>query len=71
MKFKELPLKESFLVELEKNTDNRGFFSRLFCDNEFKTICDFQISQVNNAFSYDKAILRGIHLQKEPFLSRN
>tara|TARA_Y100000816_G_C26018018_1_gene532503 strand:- start:346 stop:885 length:540 start_codon:yes stop_codon:yes gene_type:complete len=67
MKFKELPLKESFLVELEKNTDNRGFFSRLFCDNEFKTICDFQISQVNNAFSYDKATLRGIHLQKEPF----
>ena len=67
MIFKELPLKDSFLISLKKNHDDRGFFSRLYCNNEFnKKINNFTICQINNSLSYSKGTLRGIHLQKEP-----
>ena len=36
MIFKELKLKGAYLIQLEPREDERGFFSRVFCKNEFK-----------------------------------
>jgi dTDP-4-dehydrorhamnose 3,5-epimerase len=44
--------------------DERGFFSRIFCKNEFKLNglkCDWV--QINNSYNKKKYTLRGMHLQ--------
>jgi dTDP-4-dehydrorhamnose 3,5-epimerase len=67
MKFIETPLKDSFVIELEKYVDDRGFFARTFCKKEFAEVgLDNEIVQINNSFSKDKATLRGIHYQLPP-----
>ena len=35
MKFIETPLPGAFVIELEKRGDDRGFFARFFCQDEF------------------------------------
>ena len=36
MKFTETELKGAFVVKIEKLTDERGFFARSWCQNEFE-----------------------------------
>jgi len=36
MNFHPTPLKDAYTVELERRGDDRGFFARVFCQNEFK-----------------------------------
>lgn len=67
MKFTPAPFSGPFLVDLEKHGDDRGFFGRLFCKEEFanrQLPADFV--QVNNSFSKEKATLRGLHYQLAP-----
>jgi len=33
--FTETELKGAFVIDLERREDNRGFFARAFCQNEF------------------------------------
>lgn len=67
MKFTETPLKGAFLIDLEKREDERGFFARAFCVNEFKQHdLDANIVQINNSLSVDKGTLRGMHYQLAP-----
>lgn len=64
MKFHETPLAGAYVIELEKRGDDRGFFARAFCKNEFAEFnlpTDFV--QVNNSLSADKGTLRGMHYQ--------
>ena len=35
MKFHAAPLKDAYTIELEKRGDDRGFFARFFCRDEF------------------------------------
>ena len=67
MNFKETPLKGAYVIDLEKIGDERGFFSRVFCRNEF---CDMGLAtdfkQVNSSFSALKGTIRGIHYQLMP-----
>ena len=35
MKFEATKLLDNFLVNLEKNEDERGFFARYYCEKEF------------------------------------
>ena len=35
MLFTETKLKGAFIIDLERREDNRGFFARAFCQNEF------------------------------------
>jgi dTDP-4-dehydrorhamnose 3,5-epimerase len=61
------PLPGAFLIELEKKGDDRGFFARAFCAQEFgihRLISDFR--QVNNSLSAQKGTLRGMHYQLAP-----
>lgn len=67
MKFTELPLPGAFLIDLEKREDERGFFARTFCLNEFKHHqLDANVVQINNSLSADKGTLRGMHYQLAP-----
>jgi len=67
MKFTELPLKGAYLIDLEKRGDERGFFARVFCENEFRA-CGLSTGfvQVNNSLSADAGTLRGMHYQLAP-----
>jgi dTDP-4-dehydrorhamnose 3,5-epimerase len=67
MKFKATPLKDAYLVELERRGDDRGFFARFFCQNEFEQaglVTNFV--QANNSLSAKKGTLRGMHYQLPP-----
>jgi dTDP-4-dehydrorhamnose 3,5-epimerase len=67
MKFVETPLQGAYLIELEKRGDDRGFFARAFCKNEFETNHLINnIVQINNSLSKDKGTLRGMHYQLSP-----
>lgn len=67
MKFIETPLKGAYTIELEKRGDDRGFFARAFCKNEFGNLnLDSNVVQINNSLSVDKGTLRGMHYQLPP-----
>jgi len=67
MIFNETPLKGAYTIELEKRDDDRGFFARFFCVDEFRKYnLESRIVQINNSFSKDIGTLRGIHYQLEP-----
>lgn len=67
MKFRELPLADAYIIEIEKNGDARGFFARIYCRKEFDDLgLDTNIVQMNDSFSQSKGTLRGIHYQLPP-----
>ncbi len=67
MIFTETPLPGAWLIDLEKRGDDRGFFARAFCVNEFgKHGLATQFVQVNNSLSAQKGTLRGMHYQLAP-----
>lgn len=64
MIFKKTDLIDSYEIIFEKNEDQRGFFSRIFCkDIMSKYNIEKNISQINNSFSKKKGTLRGFHFQ--------
>lgn len=68
MKFTPTPLKGAFLIDLDKIGDERGFFARFFCENEFKIHgLDPKVAQANFSLSKDKGTLRGLHYQLPPY----
>ncbi len=68
MKFTELEIKGSYLIELDDFKDNRGTFTRVFCKNEFKKYgIDFNVCQCNISKNYKKNTIRGLHYQKAPY----
>lgn len=67
MKFEPTPLGGAFLIELEKRGDDRGFFARAFCRNEFRQHRLPEVFvQVNNSLSAERGTLRGLHYQLAP-----
>lgn len=68
MIFKETALKGSYIIELEKIEDSRGFFSRVWCKREFEEKgLDTYLAQSNLSFNNQAGTLRGMHYQVEPF----
>jgi len=67
MKFSEIFLKGAFLIEIQKKEDERGFFARTFCKDEYNRIgLTNEIVQINNSFNKKKGTLRGMHYQLPP-----
>jgi dTDP-4-dehydrorhamnose 3,5-epimerase len=65
--FTETPLRGAFVVELEKRMDERGFFARTFCVNEFETHgLNPRLVQCSTAFNLRRGTLRGFHWQAAP-----
>lgn len=68
MLFIETKLKGVFVIELEKYSDDRGFFSRAWCQKEFKEQgINSRFVQANIGFSKNSGTIRGIHYQIAPF----
>ena len=67
MKFTETPLKGAWTIDLEPRGDERGFFARAFCKNEFAEHgLKNQIAQANLSYNPRRATLRGMHYQIPP-----
>ena len=67
MIFKKTALKDAWIIDLNKLTDERGFFARSFCIKEFEDHgIKFPIAQSNVSYNYKKQTLRGMHYQLEP-----
>ena len=68
MIFNDTPLKGAYLIDLEKHGDDRGFFARTFCQNEFATYgLATRFVQASTSFSVHKGTLRGMHYQLAPW----
>ena len=68
MKIKELKLKGAAELNIEKKKDDRGWFTRLFCQEELFPINKKRnILQINSSYSNKKGTIRGMHYQKKPF----
>jgi dTDP-4-dehydrorhamnose 3,5-epimerase len=67
MKFTETTLPGAFVIDLEPRYDERGFFARSFCRDEFaKRDLHVDFVQCNISFNLARATLRGMHYQDAP-----
>jgi dTDP-4-dehydrorhamnose 3,5-epimerase len=67
MIFTETALQGAFTIELEKRGDERGFFARSYCRNEFLSHgLNANIVQANLAYTKVKGTIRGMHYQIAP-----
>jgi dTDP-4-dehydrorhamnose 3,5-epimerase len=67
MIFTETPIAGAYLIDLEKRGDERGFFARAFCRDEFGgRDLETQFVQINNSLSAERGTLRGLHYQLAP-----
>ena len=61
------PLKGLYRVDRKQIEDQRGFFNRLFCAEEFEKIGSMTpIVQINHAMTRQKGAIRGMHFQYPP-----
>lgn len=68
MKFIALPLEGAYLIEQERHQDERGFFARTFCDQEFeKHGLVTNWIQMSTSFNTQKGQIRGMHFQEAPY----
>ncbi len=67
MRFTELALPGLYLVESEPVSDERGFFARTWCHDEFQARgLSTDIAQCSVSFNLRKGTLRGMHYQAAP-----
>jgi len=68
MLFHKTPIKGAYIIDIEKREDERGFFARSFCQNEFsKYNLETTFVQTNISYNKKKGTLRGMHFQKHPY----
>lgn len=68
MIFRETPLKGSYVIDLERMGDSRGFFARSWCAREFESRgLNPRLVQCNISFNRTRGTLRGMHFQIAPF----
>ena len=67
MHFSETPIPGALVIEPERRVDERGFFARVWCDQEFaKHGLDTTMRQTNMGVSRHAGTLRGLHFQHAP-----
>lgn len=68
MIFEETKLKGAFLIKPHRFEDDRGFFSRTFCENEFAEYgLNGKVVQTAISYNKKKGTFRGMHFQEAPF----
>jgi dTDP-4-dehydrorhamnose 3,5-epimerase len=67
MKFSETRLRGAFVIEPERREDARGYFSRIYCEDEFERhgLPDRMV-QTSMSHTYRANTLRGMHYQLAP-----
>lgn len=59
-----LPLKGLFSVQHKRHADQRGHFSRLFCEGSLSAFGEsFHIRQINHSCTRERGSVRGLHYQ--------
>ncbi len=67
MIFTKTKLPGAFIIDLEEKPDQRGFFARTFCAQEFTDhSLKATVAQCNLSFNHIKGTLRGMHYQLLP-----
>lgn len=67
MKFTEADIAGAYLIDLERHGDDRGFFARVFCEEEVAAHgLTAEMVQINTSYSADAGTLRGLHYQAAP-----
>ena len=68
MIFKKTAVRDAYIVEFEKISDDRGFFARAWCKNEFEAHgLNTRLVQANVASNKKKGVIRGLHYQISPY----
>jgi dTDP-4-dehydrorhamnose 3,5-epimerase len=68
MIFNPIFLSGSFIIEPKVLEDDRGWFARFYCKNEFKGIGhEKEWVQLNHSVTNKKGAIRGMHYQVQPF----
>lgn len=68
MIFTQTELSGCYTVDLQPFSDERGWFARTYCKNEFAAIGhDAEWVQLNQSFTRTKGTVRGMHFQLRPF----
>ena len=67
MFFQKLKIDGAWIIEIDKLSDERGYFARTWCKKEFagKSI-NTDFVQCNMSFNHKKGTLRGMHYQVKP-----
>jgi dTDP-4-dehydrorhamnose 3,5-epimerase len=66
--FNKTKLEGAYIIEIEKHGDERGFFSRSWCNKELEDHgLNSKMVQANIGFSLKKGTLRGLHFQMPPY----
>jgi dTDP-4-dehydrorhamnose 3,5-epimerase len=61
------PLAGAFVVDVERHSDERGFFARCFCREELQSHgIAMEVVQCNVSFNRQRGTLRGMHFQAAP-----
>lgn len=67
MKTHRLPIEGLVLVEAAPRTDERGCFTRLYCQDELRELMgDRQVVQINLSSTRTVGAVRGMHYQSQP-----
>jgi dTDP-4-dehydrorhamnose 3,5-epimerase len=67
MRFSPTALSGAYIIDLQPHQDERGFFARTWCQQEFaKYGLNPQLAQCNVALSHRAGTLRGMHYQVSP-----
>lgn len=68
LKFTKTPFDGLLLIERVPLSDHRGFFSRIYCNDELNNAgIDFNIRQINHSYTKSRGTIRGMHFQSPPY----
>lgn len=68
MLFTETYLKGAYLIDVERRNDERGFFGRSWCQEEFEAHgLNPRLVQCNISFNEKRGTVRGMHYQADPY----
>ncbi len=67
MRFTETPVVGAWVIDLERREDERGFFARTWCEQEFRERgLHEHLAQCSVSFNHRRGTLRGMHFQTAP-----
>lgn len=68
LRFVPTSLAGAYLIEQERHADERGFFARTWCAQEFEGHgLESELAQCSVSFNHRRGTLRGLHYQAPPF----
>lgn len=67
MKFTETAIKGAYVIDIEPSNDERGFFARSWCLDEYAQYgLNTEVVQCGISYNWYKGTLRGMHYQEPP-----